>query len=186
MKKIYMIPLFAVILVGLVSAFIVLPNGYLLEKSEMAGVNDAVIANYMVNNLNIDSYKLMEEKIIIYYNITYIEPTEYFNNETNLSETRYKVFTQAKPFIINMALWNECLNATSAAACVDVLVNNPTPLTYEVVEDIGDDEPMITNRTIVSTRYMAEQEQLRQYYRAIEIRDNAIDNELDYLFENIE
>jgi hypothetical protein len=180
-----MIPLFAVILIGIVSAFIVLPNGYLLEKDEMAGINNEVIATYMVNSLNIESYKLMENKIIVYYNITYIEPTEYFNGETNETETRYKVFTQPKPFIINIALWNECINLTTEAVCVDLLVNNPTPLVYEVTEDIGDDEPMVYNRTVVSTRYLAEQEQLRQYYRSLKIRDNAIDNELDYLFENI-
>jgi hypothetical protein len=44
----------------------------------------------------------------------------------------------------------------------------------------------VTNRTITSTYYMAKQEQLRQYERAKAVRDNAINNELDYLFENIE
>ena len=41
------------------------------------------------------------------------------------------------------------------------------------------------NTTITSTYYQAKREQLKQFARAKIIRDNAIDNELDYLFENM-
>jgi len=178
MKKIYMIPLFAVLLVGLVSGFILYDGGYLLDRNEMSEVTNQQIQNYMENTFGIVDHKLMENRIIVYYNITYVEPTSYFNNETNETETRYKVFTQPKPFIIEKELWNTCLNETTQQNCVNILVNNPEPFIWVIDEE--------TNLTIKSTFLQAYEEQERQYYRAKEIRDNAIDNDLDYLFEQIE
>ena len=225
MKKIYLI-LMAVLLVGSVSALIVTTNGYILNRNEMAGVDDNTIANYMANTFGLADHKIMEDKIITYYNITYLEPHQGINPETNESETQYRVFTQLKPFIIQKSLWNECVDLTNEDACIDYLVNRETPFVYvennsvvrevteynnvsnerevEVYDEFGNVtlvtetyyelEPYqvnqtfyeVTNRTITSTYYMAKQEQLRQYERAKLVRDNAIDNELDYLFENIE
>ncbi len=224
MKKIYLI-LMAVLLVGGVSALVVTNNGYILNKNEMAGVSDSTIANYMANTFGLADYKIVEDKIITYYNITYLERYSSFNSETNETETQYRVFTQYKPFIIQKSLWNECTNLTTEAACVDLLVNRETPFTFvennsvvrevteynnvsnerevEVEDEFGNVtlvtetyyelEPYqvnqtfyeITNRTITSTYYKAKQEQLKQYERAKAVRDNAIDNELDYLFENM-
>ena len=224
MNKIY-ISLIAILLIGGVSALIATENGYILNRSEMAGVGDNVIANYMVNEFGLADYKIIEDKIITYYNITYLESSQGINPETNESETQYRVFTQYKPFIIQKSLWNECTNLTTEAACIDLLVNRETPFTFvennsvvrevteynnvsnerevEVYDEFGNVtlvtetyyelEPYqvnqtfyeVTNRTITSTYYMARQEQLRQYERAKAVRDNAIDNELDYLFENI-
>ncbi len=168
MNKKIIIPMFAVALLSLVSALVVLDNGYLLDRSEMAGVGNSQIANYMENAFQIESYKIMENKIIIKYNITYVEPKQ---------DGTYKVFTQPKPFIIQKSLWNECLNKTTTANCVNILVHNEEPFVYDDGE---------SNRTIVSTYAKAKQEQLRQYDRAKEIRDNAIDNDLDELFGLIE
>ena len=171
MKKIYMIPAFIVILIGIVSAFIILPNGYLLEKDEMANVNNETIATYMLNTFKIADYKIMEDKIIIYYNITYVEP------KNNGDEIQYKVFTQMKPFIIEKSLWNTCVNITTPETCIEVLVNYPEPFEYSITVN--------ETITITSTYFQALKEQERQYYRAVKIRDNAIDNELDYLFGRI-
>jgi|AntAceMinimDraft_4_1070372.scaffolds.fasta_scaffold05218_13 hypothetical protein len=179
MKKIYMIPLFAVLLMGIVSALIIIPGGYQLNKDEMASVSDELIANYMLNQFQIADYKLMENRIIIYYNITYVEPTFVTNTETNETETQYKVFTQLKPFIIEKDLWNQCLNITTEETCVAVLVNNPEPFYW--TPEVGEDEENVTIE-IKSTYLQAYQEQERQYYRAREIRDNAISNDLDELF----
>ena len=167
--------MFAIILIGLVSALIVIDNGYLLNRDEMSEVTDNQIADYMINTFQIDSYKIMENKIIIKYNITYVEPSSYIN-ENNESVNGYRVFTQPKPFIIQKELWNECLNVTTTATCVDILVNREEPFIYDDGEE---------NRTITSTYYKAKQEQLRQYERAKEIRDNAISNDLDELFDRI-
>jgi len=176
MKKIYLIPFLAILLVGIGSAVFVIPGGYQLTKDEMSEVSDGDIANYMNNNFQIENYKLMENKIIVYYNITYVEPTK------NGTETQYKVFTQPKPFIIPKSLWNECINLTTAAVCVDVLVNNEEPLNVSVgLNDNNEKE----YRVIYSTYYQAMKEQIAQYKRAKEIRDNSISNELDYLFGEI-
>lgn len=176
MNKKIIIPMFALALIGIVSALIIIDNGYLLDRDEMSGVTDNQIANYMTNAFQIESYKVMENKIIIKYNITYVEPTSYFNNETNTTESRYKVFTQPKPFIIDKSLWNECLNKTTTANCVNILVHNEEPFVYDDGE---------SNRTITSTYYKAKQEQLKQYERAKGIRDNAISNDLDELFNRL-
>jgi len=242
MNKLY-ITLIALLLVGGVSALIVTSNGYILNRNEMAGVGDSTIANYMTNAFGLADYKIMEDKIITYYNVTYLEP--YSSN----GETKYRVFTQYKPFQIQKSLWNKCVNLTSQSACIDYLVNRETPfvhvenisyqenvtyynnvsyeeeVTYynqtevinevEVVDEFGNitivnetsyievpynvtetyyvQEPYqieetkyrTENTTITSTYYQAKQEQLNQYARAKIIRDNAIDNELDYLFENM-
>lgn len=224
MNKIYLI-LMAVLLVGTVSAIVATSNGYILNKNEMAGVGDNTIATYMQNTFGLADYKIMENKIITYYDITYLEPYFSVNNETKETETKYKVFTQYKPFIIQKSLWNECLNKTSQANCVDYLVNREEPFTFvennsvirevteynnvsnerevEIYDEFGNMtlinetyyelEPYqvnktfyeITNITITSTYYLAKQEQLRQYERAKLIRDNAIDNELDDLFNSM-
>jgi len=168
MNKKIIIPMFALVLIGIVSALIVIDGGYILDKEEMAGVTDNQIANYMTNNFQLADYKIMENKIITYYNITYVEPT---NNGI------YKVFTQYKPFIIQKDLWNECLNKTTANTCVYILVNNPEPFVY--VDENNE------SRTIKSTYAMAYDEQLKQYERTKEIRDNAISNDLDELFDMI-
>ena len=101
----------------------------------------------------------------------------------NRNETQYKVFTQPKPFIIDKSLWNQCLNVTTQETCIEVLVNNPEPFYW--TPEVEEDEENVTIE-IKSTYLQAYEEQERQYYRAREIRDNAIGNELDYLFENIE
>jgi hypothetical protein len=183
MKKIYLM-LMAILLIGGVSALIVTSDGYILNRDEMASVNDNVIASYMVNTFGLADYKIIEDKIITYYNITYLESSQGINPETNKSETQYRVFTQYKPFIIQKNLWNECTNLTTQAACIDILVNRETPFVYVTQEATNETEEV--NRTITSTYYQAKQEQLRQYERAKAVRDNAINNELDYLFENIE
>jgi len=167
MNKKIIIPMFALVLIGIVSALIVIDGGYILDKEEMSRVSNSQIANYMTNAFQIESYKIMEDKIIIKYNITYVEPT---TNGT------YKVFTQPKPYIIQKSLWNECLNKTTTANCVNILVHNEEPFIYEDGE---------SNRTIISTYTKAKQEQIRQYERAKEIRDNAISNDLDELFSRI-
>lgn len=171
MKKKIIIPIFIFLIVGIVSGFIITNNGYILNKEEMANIGNDAIANYMINNFDIADYKIMENKIIIYYNITYVEP-----KKTN-GKTMYQVFTQYKPFIIEKELWNTCINLTTQANCINLLVNNPEPFIWEKNEE--------ENITITSTYLQAYNEQVRQYYKAIKVRDNAIDNELNYLFENI-
>ena len=202
-----------IILSTTVSAIIMLENGFLLEITEMASVTDQQIQNYMTNNLVLADYKLMENKIITYYNITYLEPTNYYNPENNPTEKRYRVFTQYKPFIIKKGLWNYCLNKTTPNNCINILVNNPEPFVWQTIEvnTLWDDclqattltncenlllnNPVfaeqvnqgdtIINKTIKSTYLQAYEEQERQYYRAKLIRDNAIQNNLEELFNTI-
>ena len=180
MNKKY-IMILGLLLITTVSAIIVTNNGYILDRSEMAEVSNQEISNYMINTLALADYKIIEDRIIIYYNITYLESESYFNNETGQTETRYRVFTQYKPFIINKELWNDCIDITTKQNCVNVLVNNDEPYTYQITEN-----NITTNITIKSTYLQAYEEQERQYHRAKDIRDNAINNDLDELFDMIQ
>lgn len=180
MKKRYIIStLIAIIMViSLTSALIVIQVGYQLDKDEMASVTNTQIAQYMTNEFKMVDYKLMEDRIIIYYNITYIEPTNIGNG------TQYKVFTQPKPFIIEKTLWNECLSLTSKETCIGILVNNPEPFNYTIPNNLDEEYPEIIE--IKSTYLQAYEEQVRQYNRAKEIRDNSISNDLDDLVTMID
>lgn len=158
-------------------AIITLPNGdKILSDEELADVTNNQIRNYMENNLEITRHKLLDEKIIVYYNVTYLEPTHVDNS--------YKVFTQEKPFKISKELWEKCINKTTNQNCRDYLVDRETP--YYLIENNSIVEGNeityeIINTTIKSTYLQAYEEQRRQYFRAVEFRDNAISNNLEEL-----
>lgn len=178
-----------------VMAVVTMQNGNkILGDDEFANVTDDQIQTYMENNLEMTRYKLLDEKIIVYYNITYIEPTHSsytYNDSENITHTLdkpYKVFTQEKPFTISTDLWERCINKTTKQNCRDYLVDRETP--YYLVENAsiveGNETTYeITNTTIKSTYLQASEEQDRQYERAIVFRDKAISNELEELFNLI-
>jgi len=162
-----------ILLVGTVTAIITLDNGDLvLENGELAGVTNNQIANYMENSFDLTRHKVMDDKIIVYYDITYVEPT-------HDGAESFIVFTQEKPFKISIELWNECLSKTDKDSCKTILVDRDTPFVYDTGEVDDLDEPIM--RTIYSTYYQAEQEQLRQFERTKTFRDKAIENEMEEL-----
>ena len=61
------------LLTSFVSGYVIIDNGYMLTKNEMSNLSDETIANYMSNSLLIDSFELKDNKIIIYYNLTYFK-----------------------------------------------------------------------------------------------------------------
>lgn len=123
-KKI--IILLGIFMLAGVMAIIVLPNGdKLLGDEDFSNVTDDQIQTYMENNLQMTKYKTLDEKIIVYYSIVYIEPTHVNNN--------YRVFTQEKPFIISIDLWDFCINKTTKQNCRDYLVDRQTP--YYLIEN---------------------------------------------------
>jgi len=156
-----------------VFAIITLENGTkLLEKGELAEVTNNQIANYMENNLDMTRYRVLDTKIIVYYNITYVEPTN----------GMYRIFIQEKPFKIPIELWQECLGQASKATCKTILADREEPFEYDPGEiDEITNETM--TRTIYSTYYKAYQEQMRQFERAKTFRDKAIYNEMEELGE---
>lgn len=173
-KKYLIFMLIGVFLVTIVSAGI-LSDG-ILTKDEMAGLSNAQIGNYMEGNLNFVKYTEVEDNNFYYWNITYLEPTTWFNNETNQSEKAYREFTQAKPFKVSKSLYETCLTLTSNANCKGILITNEEPYNWTRIED---DETVST--IIKSTYLMAYEEQSRQYEKAKKIRDNAINNILEDL-----
>ena len=174
MKKIYLTLIIGIFLLAGTMAFIILENGnILIEEDEFAQVTNNQIENYMENNLQITRYKVLNDKILIYYNLTYVEPTQ------NKNES-YRIFIQEKPFTINIELYNKCINKTSLSNCKSILVDNEEPFIYN--ETIGEE---INTITIKSTYLRAYEEQMRLYKKAIGYRDKAIYNELDNLGELI-
>ena len=163
-------------LVG-VMAVTILPNGdRILEKEEFSNVLDSQIQTYMENDLQITRYKLLDEKIIVYYNITYIE-------QTHVNDT-YRLFTQEKPFIISIDIWELCINKTTKQNCRNYLVDSITPYYLIQNESVVQDNITfyeITNTTIKSTWLQALEEQDKQYSRAIEFRNKTIENKLEEL-----
>lgn len=125
-KKKYMIILFGVMLIASVSAIITLENGNkIVSDAELEQVTDQQISNYMDNNLEMTRYKKVGDDIVVYYNVTYLEPTH--NNDT------YRVFTQEKPFKIPGDLWELCINKTTNQNCRDFLADRQTP--YYLIEN---------------------------------------------------
>lgn len=173
-KKILITLILGILSIAGIFGYVVLDNGnIMLEDSEFSQVTNQQIANYMEHNLVITRYTKDNEKIKIYYNITYVEPTHDENNS-------YRVFTQEKGFAIGLDLWSKCLNLTSQSNCKNILVDREEPFIYEIQVE----ENMTENMTIYSTYYKAYNEQVRQYQRAIEFRDKLNYNELDDL-ENL-
>lgn len=174
MKKIYLTLIIGTFLLAGTLAFVILDNGdILLEKEEFAQVTDNQIATYMQSVFKLTRYKVMDDKIIVYYNLTYIEPTQ---NE-NFS---YKVFIQEKPFKIDINLYNKCMNVTTLEVCKQILVDNEELFVYNETIQNGN-ETEINTITIKSTYLQAKEEQIRLYEKAIGYRDKAIYNELDNL-----
>lgn len=172
MKKILLFGLiFGVLLLVGTTAFIVLPNGdIILENNELASLTNQQIANYMANNFDLVSKTLHNGKVIVMYNLTYLEPLQDEDNS-------FRVFKQHKPFIISRELLLLCLNQTTIEVCEEFLIHRETPFTYVLNE---------TNITIESTYYQAREEQIRLYHKAIEFRDTAIENEMGGFFNIIE
>lgn len=117
-KKIIL--LLGIFMLAGVMAVVILPNGdKMLGEEEFVNVADNQIQTHMENNLQMTRHKILNEKIITYYSITYIEPT-HINNS-------YRVFTQEKPFKISIDLWNFCINKTTKQNCRDYLIDRQTP-----------------------------------------------------------
>lgn len=175
MKKLLLIGLGIFLLIG-AFAFVVLPSGtILLSKQEFSSLTNNQISNYMANNLQMTRYKVMDDRIIVYYNLTYIEPS---TNGT------YRVFIQEKPFKIGIDLYEYCLNVTTLQNCKNYLVDRETPFKYNITKSYGQDGEIIyeTEEIIItSTYYKAFQEQKSQYERAKKFRDKAIYNSLEDL-----
>lgn len=185
-KKIITIAIIGILLLAGVTAIITLENGdKIIESSELSQITDNQIANYMNNSLQITRHKLLNKKIIVYYNITYLEPMHVNNS--------YRVFTQEKPFFISIELWKKCLNKTTKSTCKNLLVDRQNP--YYLIENITRERELEngtiiteykeTNTTIKSTYLQAIEEQTKQYDRAIVFRDKAINNELSELSDLI-
>lgn len=167
MRKILLFTIFGILLLAGSLAFIVQENGdILLNGTEFSEVTNQQIANHLDHNLVMTRYVKTNEKLIPYYNLTYIEPTHDENNS-------YRVFTQEKGFPISLDLWNQCLNITTIQNCKNILVDRDTPFIYHE----GEEDEL----TIYSTYYKATQEQARQYERAKTFRDKLNYNELDQL-----
>lgn len=187
MNKIIIMLLGIFLLTG-VTAIVTLSNGNkILSDDELASKTDEQIQSYMENNLEMTRYKLLDEKIIVYYNITYVEPSHssYFDNSTNETiDKPYRVFTQEKPFTISKEIWEKCTNKTTKQNCRDYLVDRET--VFHLVENVSITEGNettyeITNTTIKSVYLQAQEEQIKQYARAIKFRDKAINNDLEEL-----
>lgn len=164
-KKIFLILILGIILLGSVISIINLPNGNkLLTKQEFSQLTNNQIFNYMKNNLNMTRYEILDNKILVYYNLTYVEPTH--------RDGLYRVFSQEKPFKINIDLYEECLNLTTLQTCKIYLVDRTTPFYYITNGN---------NRTILSTNYLAIQEQTHQFERVKLMRDKALNNTLEDL-----
>jgi len=177
-RKKYLIVTLMFLLVGTVSAIITLENGdKIVSDAELQQTTEQQISNYMDNTLEMTRYKIVGDNIIVYYNITYLEPTHVNDS--------YRVFTQEKPFKISGELWELCINKTTNQNCRDYLVDRQTP--YYLVENntiVEGNETTykITNTTIKSTWLQASEEKNRQYTRALEFKSKSINNDLDELF----
>ena len=169
-KILLMLVLGTIFLAGAgVIAWTVLPNGdIIIEQNELAQITNQQIANYMINQFDISRHYVADDKIIVYYNIVYLEPL-HMNGS-------YRVFTQEKPFIIKETVWDFCMNLTNDKqnVCVEYLVHKETITQYNITS--GNETETLE---IKSTKYKAMQEQIRQYHRAVEFRDKAIYNQLE-------
>lgn len=180
-KKKYIIGIFMLFLIGTVSAIITLENGdKIVTDADLQQITEQQISNYMNNTLEMTRYKIVQDNIFVYYNITYLEPT-------HINDT-YRVFIQEKPFKIPGELWERCTNKTTVQNCRGYLVDRQTP--YYLVENVSTGEGNettyeIVNTTIKSTWLQASEEKDRQYIRALEFKNRSISNDLDELFDII-
>lgn len=168
-KKILVIAL-VVLSIGTIFAFEILGNGdIILEGEEFAGIADGQIANYMSSSFQMTRHKVTPNDILVYYNITYVEPTHV--NDT------YKVFRQEKPFKISKTLFDYCMGVADLETCKYYLTEKPsiTKLNNYPVEG----ETLI----IKSTYLQASEHQLEQYNRSLHYRDLEIYNKLNDLDE---
>jgi hypothetical protein len=129
-------------LLATATAVITLSDGSrLLGKDELKDVTNQQIATYMENNFAMTRYKVLDDKIVTYYNITYLEPThsDYTyndsNNITHTIEDTYRVFTQQKPFVIELSLWELCINKTTKENCKNYLLDREIP--YYLIENVS-------------------------------------------------
>jgi len=152
---VFMVGLF--VMMASVTAVEVLENGdVILTASELAGLTDQQIADYMVSQFVISDINVHQDKIEIVYNLVYVEPTH--NNNT------YRVFNNGYQTYIEYSLLEQCLSLTTMNNCVGILVTNTEAQTF----DLGENETI----TITPTYVQALNQGINNYEKTLELRDS--------------
>lgn len=164
MKKTILIIMIGMVLITSAVASVNLGNGeYLITGEELMGATNEQIANFMLNTLQIKSWNINMNGVKIFYNVIHIEPTD-IENEFGVFNYDYETTFTLQDFTVCMGEYN--LNQ-----CAEILITGNQITTF----DLGNNETY----NITSTYKQAYDEEVIQYYNAIELRDNLINlNEL--------
>lgn len=140
MKKKILFTILGIFLLATATAILTLSDGSkLISEEELKTKTDEEIQNPMQNNVVMTRYVKLQDKMLFYYNHTYLEPThsDYtYNDSNNVTQTivkPYKIFTQEKAYPVSLDLWKKCINKTTESNCRDYLVDRTTP--YYLIEN---------------------------------------------------
>jgi hypothetical protein len=154
MKKTIIIVFIALMLISSVFAFEDLGKGeYLLTETEFSQVSDEAIAQYMANNFNINNVKINNDKLLIYYNIIVIEPS---NEQYQVKNIDYKTILDYNDFVI-------CEINNNFDYCIDGMIFGTETYQYEE-----------NNKTLTykSTNQQAIDFALSKYEQAIDLKQS--------------
>ena len=142
--------------IGQVQAIEDLGNGrYILTSAELSELTDQQIADYMINSFTITHIQVHTDKIELAYNLVYVEPN---------GIGTYKVFNHGYQTFIPFETLNTCLELTTTANCVGILVTGVEAQTFNL--------PGNETITITPTYAQAYNHGVSKYNDAIALRDS--------------
>jgi len=102
------------------------PDKNIFTKDEFKKLSDNEIKDIMQNDNPLTRIDYLENKIMVYYNVTYLEPTHVNNN--------YRKFTQEFGVKITYDEWDLCMEKIGKEEdCINYLVYDLTP--HSVIEN---------------------------------------------------